>query len=370
MTELTKRKWFVPGVGIALLLLIIYLLDLVSYIFTPLAIIFTTLAAPIIVAGVLYYLMRPVVILANRYMPKSLAILLGYLLAAGFLTGLVFLIGPPLQRQFSTLIDNIPQFIDGVQAWLKSVQNNSWIQRFQENGNMSSDQLASRAAESLSTSLESIGANIINVISTITNIAVLIVTVPFILFYMLKEGYKLPKRLLTFTPDKYEDEGAKVLKDMDHALSSYIQGQLLVSLCVGTLLTIGYFILGLKYPLVLGLVATVTNVVPFIGPFIGTAPAVIVGLVESPLKGLLVLVVIVIVQQIDSNFISPQVMGRKLDIHPLTVILILLVAANFGGIIGLILGVPVYAVGKTIVVNMYRFILIRRKAKYEAANRL
>ncbi|SDM20353.1 AI-2E family transporter [Sediminibacillus halophilus] len=365
MYELTRRKWFVPAVGIILLLLIIFLLDLVSFVFTPLVIIFTTLAAPIIVAGVLYYLMRPFVHLGSKYMPDSLAILLVYLLAAGVLTGLVFLIGPPLQQQFSKLVDNIPQFVESVQGWLADFQSNGWVQRFQENGNVSTGQLGSQVGDYLSSSLESIGSNIVSVITTITNIVVLLVTVPFVLFYMLKEGGKLPNRLLRFTPDKYESEGRKVLKDLDHALSSYIQGQLIVSLCVGTLLTIGYFILGLQYSLVLGVVATVTNVVPFIGPFIGTAPAVIVGLTESPIKALLVLLVIIIVQQIDSNFFSPQVMGKKLDIHPLTVIFILLVSANFGGIIGLILAVPTYAVGKSIVVNMYRFILIHRKAKSE-----
>ncbi|WP_110943404.1 AI-2E family transporter [Virgibacillus senegalensis] len=365
MKELTKRKWFVPGVGIVMLLLIIYLLDLVSFVFTPLVIIFTTLAAPIIVAGVLYYLMRPFVHFGSKYIPDRVAILLVYLLAAGVLTGFIFLIGPPLQQQFTKLAENLPQFIEGVQGWIKDVQSNGWVQRFQESGNVSTGELASKVGDYLSSSMESIGSNILTVITTITNIVVLLVTVPFILFYMLREGDKLPKRLLRFTPDKYESEGRKVLKDLDHALSSYIQGQLIVSLCVGTLLTIGYFILGLQYPLVLGLVATVTNVVPFIGPFIGTAPAVIVGLTESPVKGLLVLLVIVIVQQIDSNFFSPQVMGKKLDIHPLTVILILLVAANFGGLIGLILGVPAYAVGKTIVVNMYRFILIHRRARSE-----
>ncbi|WP_077622784.1 AI-2E family transporter [Sediminibacillus massiliensis] len=367
MNELTKRKWFVPGVGIALLLLIIYLADLVSFIFTPLAIIITTLAAPIIVAGVLYYLLRPIVHLGEKYMPKGLAILLAYLLGAGAITGVVFLVGPPLQKQFSTLIENIPSFIDAAQSWFTDLQNSSWFKRFQENGNISTNEIASRASEYLSGSLESIGANVLTVISTITNIAVLVVTVPFILFYMLKEEEKLPKRLLQFTPDKYDNEGRKVLKDMDYALSSYIQGQILVSLCVGTLLTIGYLIVGINYPLVLGLVATLTNVVPFIGPFIGTAPAVIVALFDSPFQALLVLIVIIAVQQLDSNFISPQVMGRKLEIHPLTVILILLVAANFGGLLGLIFAIPVYAVGKTIVINLYRFIQIRKKAKQENA---
>ncbi|WP_146738098.1 AI-2E family transporter, partial [Bacillus tropicus] len=91
-------------------------------------------------------------------------------------------------------------------------------------------------------------------------------------------------------------EGKQILRDMDEALSSYIQGQLLVSFCVGVLVTIGYFIIGLDYPLVLGAFAMVTNLIPFIGPWIGTFPGVIVGLFDSPTEAVLVITVVVIVQ--------------------------------------------------------------------------
>ncbi|WP_116289050.1 AI-2E family transporter, partial [Klebsiella pneumoniae] len=89
---------------------------------------------------------------------------------------------------------------------------------------------------------------------------------------------------------------------------------------VGVLVTIGYFIIGLDYPLVLGAFAMVTNLIPFIGPWIGTFPGVIVGLFDSPTEAVLVITVVVIVQQLESQLISPQIMGRKLDTHPLTII--------------------------------------------------
>lgn len=143
---------------------------------------------------------------------------------------------------------------------------------------------------------------------------------------------------------------------MDSALSSYIQGQLIVSFCVGLLAYIGYLIIGLEYALVLGVIAMVTNVIPFVGPWIGTFPALIVGLLTSPLQALLVIIVVVAVQQFESNLISPFVMGKALNMHPLTIIFVLLIGGQFGGLIGLIFAVPIYALLKVIVSHLYRYI--------------
>ncbi|MED4580769.1 AI-2E family transporter, partial [Bacillus atrophaeus] len=136
---------------------------------------------------------------------------------------------------------------------------------------------------------------------------------------------------------------------------------IIVSCCVGVLVTIGYFIIGLDYPLMLGVVAMVTNVIPFIGPWIGTFPGVVVGLFDSPTTAILVIVVVVIAQQIESQIISPQVMGRKLSIHPLTIIFLLLAVGNFAGIVGMLLAIPGYAVAKVIVSHIWRLVLLRKK---------
>lgn len=197
-------------------------------------------------------------------------------------------------------------------------------------------------------------SNITNFIGFVANVVIVLVIIPFVLFYMLKEGEKAPNQALRLLPEKQRKEGQRILKDMDTALSSYIQGQIMVSICVGVLIYIGYLIIGIEYSLVLGLIAMFTNVIPFLGPWIGTAPAVVVALFHSPLMALLVIIVVLVVQQFESSFISPQIMGRKLSIHPLTIVLLLLVASKFAGFLGLLLAVPTYAVGKVIVSHTYR----------------
>jgi predicted PurR-regulated permease PerM len=146
---------------------------------------------------------------------------------------------------------------------------------------------------------------------------------------------------------------------MDDTLSAYIQGQAIVSVCVGILSLIAYLIIGVDYALILALIAMLTNLIPFIGPFIGTIPAVFVALFNDPISAVWVVLAIIIIQQIESNLISPNVMGQKLKVHPLTIILLLILAGNLAGVVGLILAIPFYAVTKTVVQNVYRLLKLR-----------
>lgn len=355
-----QSKMFRFGYGIVLILLIVLLASKVNFIFTPIAVMVTTLFTPIVLSGVLYYLLRPLVNFSAKYMPRALSILIIYLMAIGLIVSMVFVIGPPLQKQFSSLIENAPEFAAQVRDMVIQLNDNEFVNRFQESDNFSIEELTGKATEYVNEFVSAIGTNVVSFISAVTGILVLIVLIPFVLFYMLKDGDKLPDYILKLVPEQHKDEGRKVLKDMDEALSSYIQGQILVSVFVGIFIYIGYLIIDLDYPLILALVSMLTNVIPFVGPFIGLVPALIVGFIDSPLMALWVVLVVLIVQQIESNLISPQVMGRKLDVHPLTIILLLMVAGSLAGVVGLLLAVPTYAVSKAIVLNTYRFIKLRK----------
>lgn len=127
---------------------------------------------------------------------------------------------------------------------------------------------------------------------------------------------------------------------------------------VGTFTFIGYLIIDMPYAFLLGFIAGVTTLIPYLGPYIGIAPALFVAITQGWGKVVLVIVVVIIVQQVDGNLIYPNVIGRSLSIHPLTIIVLLLVAGNLFGLLGTILAVPVYAVAKTLVtyaVELYRF---------------
>lgn len=130
---------------------------------------------------------------------------------------------------------------------------------------------------------QGVASGITGFLSTLTGIVLSLVTVPFILFYLLKEGEKLPKFMLKVCPPRMRKEVTDIFHDMDKQISSYIQGQILVSMCIGAMVTIGFLIIGMKYALLLGFLAMITSVVPYLGPVIAITPAVIIALVTSPL---------------------------------------------------------------------------------------
>lgn len=345
-----------------MLFLIIYLGTLVQFIFRPIVVFVEALFVPFLLAGVLYYLFRPIVnLLHKQKLPKTLAIIIIYLAVVGLITLLVLLIGPILQKQVNSLVNNLPYLINEIRALIIQLQENDWINRFEWSETLSFDTLSANTTHYVNQAFNIISTNIAGLFSFITNVVVVFIIIPFILFYMLKEGEKAPNQVLKLLPEKQRIEGQKILGEMDVKLSSYIQGQILVSMCVGILMYAGFLIIDIEYSLILALVAMFTNVIPFVGPWIGTVPAVIVAIIHSPFMVLKVLIVIVVVQQFESNFISPQIMGKKLAVHPLTIILLLIVAGRFAGIIGMLLAVPTYAVCKVVVSHTYRLLKLRNR---------
>lgn len=353
---MTREKWFRYGTAVIMAFLIIYLGTKISFIFTPIVIIVQTLFPPIVISGILYYLLRPIVNLLAKKMPRALAIIVVFFIIGGVVTGLVLLVGPELQKQYNQFVRNLPSYAHNIQQWFQNIIHTDLFRQFQQSDYFSLEKITNYIQENAKQMLQNAGNKFASIAGFLANIVVVLVVVPFALFFMLKDGKQAPAFLKKVLPKKHQKEADNILGDMDEALSAYIQGQLIVSFFIGVEAYIGFLIIGLDYSLVLALVAMVTNVIPFIGPWIGTAPAVVVGLLHSPIQGLLVIVVVIIIQQIDSNFTSPLVMGKKLDIHPLTIIFVLLVAGNFGGILGLIFAVPAYALLKVVVTHMYRYI--------------
>lgn len=322
----------------------------------------STLFFPILIAGFLYFLFNPIVKLLTRYkVPRSLAILILYVVFIGLISIGIGVVAPILSEQITDLVRNSPTYISNIRTLLENSAQSKWFKWVLEQEFIPLE----KVEETLTSYAASLPDNVTKSVKTafgvIANITLTVVTVPFVLFYMFKDGYKFPKAAVRFLPTSYRKDGLHIIEETGDTLSTYIQGQSIVALFVGIFTFIGYVIIGLPYGLTLAIVVSITNIIPYLGPFIGGAPAVIIGLLDSPTTALLVIVVITIVQQIDGNFISPLVIGKRLDIHPLTIIIILLVAGNLAGVLGMILGVPLYAVTKTIVVNIVKLVQLRNR---------
>ncbi|WP_010097632.1 AI-2E family transporter [Ornithinibacillus scapharcae] len=356
-----NKRWFQTLTALIMVFLLIYLLYITSFIFDPVFKYIGAVAFPFIAAGLLYYLTKPVMKLLIRYKtPKFLAIIIIFILI--ILVGYVFtkVIFPIAQDQFEKFVDNIPVMVKGGQ---------DLIDYFQENESIIPDEVyktIDNMMANIQTYIEGIMTFLFSFISQLIGFIFSLVLVPFFLFFMLKDGDKFIAFVTQIFEKKKASNLRNLLRKIDHTLSAYIQGQLLVSFSIGVMLFIGYTIIDLDYGLSLALFGMLMCVVPFIGPFIAVVPAVLVGVFQDPMNVVWIAIIMIVAQQIEGNFISPNIMGHVLRIHPLTIITIILAAGSIAGFIGILFAVPFYAVVKTIIVHFYETYKDTRKNKSDA----
>ncbi|MFD1862738.1 AI-2E family transporter [Planococcus chinensis] len=355
--------------ALVLLGLVIFIFREVSFIFNPLSVFMKTVVLPVVLALIFYYLLRPVLrLLEEAKIPRLWGILLIFLGVIGLITLLIVLVLPFLREQFQKLIMEFPDYFMQLLTNLDAFLRTSIVGDYYRGSSFDIEQLIAtlpaNVADTLQATIASIITGITGFISTITSVILSIVIVPFILFYLLKDGEKLPEYFVKLLPPRFRDDTREVLGEADRQLGAYIQGQIIVAFCIGVMVYIGFLIIGMDYALLLGVLAMVTSVVPYLGPAIAITPAAIIALVTSPFMLVKLAVVWTVVQLVEGNLISPQVMGKTLFIHPVTIIFVLLTAGSLFGIAGVILGIPMYALARVLISHLYK-LFKRRYNKHE-----
>ncbi|HEX6594696.1 MAG TPA: AI-2E family transporter [Bacillota bacterium] len=354
--------------GLTVLILIgitILIYHKISFIFDPLMTILSTILPSIILAFIAYYLFNPVVNFLERFKIKRVwGIIILILTISGLLTGAILITAPMIERQMTDLTKAFPNYLqlmgESIQAWLQhSIFGEYYDQGYKWLISTLSD-LPNQIGEYVGGAVEGVR----NVASTLTNVVVTIITFPIILFFLLKDGHRFKTYSLQFIPPRFRNDIDHILINIDRQVGSYIRGQLIVASCIGILLYIGYLIIGLDYAIILAITAAVTSVVPYLGPMIAISPAIIIAIVSSPFMLLKLAIVWAAVQFLEGNFISPNIMGRAMQIHPLTIIIVLLAAGNLFGLIGVILGIPGYAIIKVIVSSLFEKFKVRYNRYY------
>ncbi|GGM38452.1 AI-2E family transporter [Paraliobacillus quinghaiensis] len=338
----------------------IYIYTQISFIFYPLEVILSTIAPPVILAFIAYYLLNPVVDLLEKLKIKRIwGVIILILGISGALTGIILLSAPAIEAQIKDLVQTFPNYLkqlgDSMTNW---VQNSFLGPYYDEGYNWVMERLG-ELPQLIGTYISNGFQGIQSIASTITNTIVSIVTFPFILFFLLKDGKRFQHYTIKLFPPKFRDDTKQILTNIDTQVGSYIQGQIIVASVIGILLFIGYLIIGLDYAFILAIVAAVTSVVPYLGPTIAIIPAAIIAIVSSPFMLLKLAIVWIAVQFLEGNFVSPNIMGKTMEIHPLTIILVLLIAGNLFGVIGVILGIPGYAIVK--VIGAYIFYKFKKR---------
>ncbi|MBO3090683.1 AI-2E family transporter [Schleiferilactobacillus harbinensis] len=360
--EMRESKLFYWSVQILVIATLVWVFSQIGWVFTPIATFFSTLFGPIIAAGFLFYMLNPLVkLLMKLHVPRRMAIVLLFVLLLAAVALVFAAIIPNLIEQVTQVVDNFPGFLSELRKSSTAFLNTPLLRRF--NLTESLTQLKLDPATILRSVLSGVSNNIGGVVSSVGSVVISAITVPVMLYYFLQDGHKLIPNIQRFFPNRLNDQISDVLTKMNETISHYVAGEALELLFVGTFTGLGYLIIGMPYALLLGVVAGFMNIIPYLGPYIGLAPALIIASTISWEQAALVCVVVVIVQQLDGNFIYPNVVGKALDIHPLTIIILLLVVGNLWGIIGMIIGVPIYAVVKTVVQYWHSIRVLREKGE-------
>ncbi|MEF2968926.1 AI-2E family transporter [Paenibacillus sp. M1] len=353
MEPFNKSKAFRYGVWLLLGLVILYFVWLLRPMFAVVYGFLKAIFSPFIIAVIISYVLNPVVkMLGGRKVPRTAAVLLIY---AVFLTSLAVILMnviPMFIEQLEELGEHLPELTLHTQQLMNRWDNTLLPGSIRMGMNNWFFQFENRLAAAISSFLNNIGTTI----GVVFNAFI----IPFLIFYMLKDFEVFERMILKYLPRSRRKSIVSLLKDIDEALGNYVRGQLLVCVIIGVLAYIGYMIIGMPFALIFAGVVAVCNVIPYLGPFLGAAPAMLMATTISWKMVLMVLLVNMLCQMVESNVISPQVVGRSLHLHPLLIIFALLVGGEVGGVVGLVLAVPFFAVGKVVIQHFYAY-YVRRK---------
>ena len=273
--------------------------------------------------------MSPIIDRWSTKMARPLAIALLYGMIFSAILVALSLIIPPLVIQIRDLARNLPDY----------------VQDFLPRGSLRDVVTLSQASlSSISEQLSNIGASLYSTTSAFVSGLFAIFTVLVLTFYLLVEEKGARKFFLSLVPN--EDRRQRLVEAVEKIgtkMGAWVRGQLLLMLVVGLIDMIGLFILGVPYALTLGVWAGLTEIVTYVGPIVGAIPAAVIAFGESPVKGVLVIVLFALVQQIEAQFLVPKIMQRAVGLSPVVIILAILIGAKLMGLLGVVLAVPLAA---------------------------
>ncbi|MCO7175632.1 AI-2E family transporter [Sporolactobacillus kofuensis] len=338
------RKWtalhWMKGLSIALLLflngyLFYRLLPLLGVVLGFIA----KVAIPFIAAAIIAYLLHPLVGRIQRMgLPRTVAILSLYVLFFGSVGLAIYKGGPILVHELRGLDEHFSNYEKLYQTNLAHIYGAT-----PEAVHDQVNEALSRLRHSLAKTAERTMDWCSGVIRSFFTLLI----IPFLSFYLLKDSAKIMKNVLLIVPRRWRKQTAELLAEMDRSIGKYIRGQLTVCAILAVMASIGLWILKVPYPILFGLFIGSTDLIPYFGPFIGAAPAVLIAATKSFYAMAGVILMIVLIQFLEGSVIEPLVVGKSAEIHPLYIMLAIGVGSELAGIVGMLLAIPCFIILRT-----------------------
>ncbi len=305
--------------------------------------------SPLFIGFLIAWLFNPLVTwLQKNGIRRSLGTIITYIILFTFVFVLLNAIVPLLFNQINDFINRVPGIVNFVSGSLDHIMG-----KFEHVDYIN----ISRFKTELLEYVKDFGGNItenlpaftIGIIKQAYSFIGAILIGLIIGFYLLLTFDTIGDSFIGLMPKRFQNSTRDLITLINSSMLRYVQGALIDSTCIFIITTIGLWLVGLKSPLLFGLFCGITNVIPYAGPYIGGAPAVLVGFSQGTLTGILTLLVIVIIQFIEGNFFQPYIMSKTTKLHPVTIIVGLLVFGHFWGVVGMVVSTPIIGSIKAII---------------------
>lgn len=309
---------------------------------------------PFFIAFFLAYLLNPAVCwLERKGITRGWAIVIIYIVLFSIVIVCASRLIPLLIRELEGFSRDLPLMTEKGEELLNDFQ-----QRYQQSALPASLRIAiDNGLQSAQTELEAFISEVVSGILGILSRLIGLAISPILAFYLLHDWHQIGEQSTRLLPASWRQEFILIVRDVDKVLAGVIRGQLMIAIIVGILVSLGMYVLHVRYALLIGLLAGALDIIPYFGAIIGATPAITVALLDSPLLAAKVGLVFFAIHQAEGTIIGPKILGESTGLHPVSVIFFLFVGEELGGLIGMLLGVPIAGVIKVILKHVVRWLV-------------
>ena len=341
-----RRRFYLTFTVIGVIMLCIGALWAIGQIWTPISI--------ILVSAFLVFILRaPVAFLEQKGVPRVLGAAIMYVVTLVALSAIVLIFVPVVSEQFLSFISKVPEYIQNASNYL--AQTFTQVSEYLADSGI--QDIVSAVGNELAkwgTTLASDSASAMFSTASTIGTLLLIAGVSIVVgFWVLKDLPRFSKELRKLVGPKYEEDLHVISSAFSRSLGGYLRGMVVSCLCTGTMAFIAYSILGLPYPAIMALFTGLMVFIPFIGPTVAWILAGLIGLLLSPITGILAAVLTIAAQMVNDNVISPRVMGGSVELHPGIILVVIFIGAALGGVFGMLCAIPLTSVVKTLFVYYF-----------------
>ncbi len=308
------------------------------------------LSIPLMIAYVLYLIVEPTIPqLLKLGVERNLAVIIIFLSLAIISIIPVVALVPTVKME----VENVGIYLPKVETYIKTKYEEIQLVVLQKAGVELNNEYFKNAIIYISDNLQKI---IINIPKLLASLLEWLLVIPFLLFFFLRDGFSFKRIILKLVPNEIFERTYYLSNELNKKIGDYIFAKFIEASIVGTIIFVGLLLMGVRFAFLLGIVAAFTNIIPYLGPFLGLLPAIILGLVEHGIQspefsGILILYLAANV--IDLGFVFPILVSKMVNLHPIIVVISVIVGSHYLGVAGMIISIPLAAAFKLVVAQIY-----------------